>query len=91
MKVFFKNSFIKDFSSLPANIKNEIREICVEIFPKLKSLANFKEHNIKKISGFSKYYRIRIGEYRVGFKKDADGSIVFMRTRHRKDIYKVFP
>lgn len=91
MKVFFKNSFIKDFSDLPVGIKNEVRMICVDIFPKLENTASFKEHNIKKISGFSKYYRIRIGEYRIGFKKDTDNSIVFMRVKYRKDIYKVFP
>lgn len=91
MKVFFKNSFIKDFDSLPIDIKNEVRSICVEIFPRFESLASFKEHNIKKISGFSGYYRIRISDFRIGLKKDTDGSIVFMRVRHRKDIYKVFP
>ena len=36
------------------------------------------------------YYRIRIGDYRIGIKGEGD-VIVLMRVMHRKDIYRVFP
>lgn len=91
MRISFKPSFIKDFKSLPPEIKIEVRKICTGIFPKLKNLFDFQEYRIKKISGFSKYYRIKIKDYRIGFKKEADLRICFMRVKHRKDIYKVFP
>lgn len=91
MNISFKPSFAKDFKSLPLEIKNEVRKICVNIFPKLKSLFDFKEYPIKKISGFAKYYRIKIGDYRIGFKKETVSDICFMRVKHRKDIYKIFP
>ncbi len=91
MKISFKPSFIKDFKSLPPEIKIEVRRICVVIFPKVKNLFDFQEYRIKKISGFSKYYRIKIGDYRIGFKKEASSEIYFMRVKHRKDIYKFFP
>ncbi len=91
MKISFKPSFVKDFKVLTVEIKVEVRKICTGIFPKLQNLADFKEYRIKKMSGFSKYYRIRIGDYRIGFKKEAGLNIIFMRVKHRKDIYKVFP
>lgn len=91
MVISFKPSFIKDFKSLPMEIKIETRRICTDIFPKLKNLFDFQEYRIKKISGFSKYYRIKIDNYRIGFKKESGSEICFMRVKHRKDIYKVFP
>lgn len=91
MNVSFKPSFIKDFKSLPPEIKTKVRKICVNTFPNLKNSFDFQEYPIKKISGFSEYYRIKIGDYRIGFKKETDSDICFMRVKHRKDIYKVFP
>lgn len=90
MNISFKPSFVKDFKSLPFEIKTEVRKICIVIFPKLKNLFDFKEYPIKKISGFQKYYRIKIGDYRIGLKKETS-DICFVRVKHRKDIYKVFP
>ena len=45
---------------------------------------------IKKLSWEEMYYRLRIGDYRVGFSLDVD-EVVVERFLHRKDIYKVFP
>ena len=91
MNVSFKPSFVRDFKSLPLEVKNEVRRICSVMFPNLKNMLDFKEYSIKKISGFSKYYRIKMGDYRIGFKKEAGVDICFMRVKHRKDIYKIFP
>ena len=91
MNISFKPSFIKDFKSLPSELKNEVRKICADTFPSIKSVFDFKKYPVKKISGFSKYYRIKIGDYRIGFKKETGSDICFMRVKHRKDIYKIFP
>lgn len=90
MEVFFKSSFIKDFKKLPLKTKKEVKNICYEIFPSLKSLKDVKNYRIKPIQGFKNYYRIKLGNYRVGFKKESE-NIIFMRVLHRKDIYKNFP
>lgn len=90
MEVFFKSSFIKDFKKLPLEIKKEVKNICYEIFPPLKSLKDVKDYRIKSIQGFKNYYRIKLGNYRIGFKKENE-NIIFMRVLHRKDIYKNFP
>ncbi|MFA4890714.1 MAG: type II toxin-antitoxin system RelE/ParE family toxin [Candidatus Paceibacterota bacterium] len=91
MNISFKPSFVRDFKSLPSEIKTDVRKVCIGIFPNLKNLFDFKEYPVKKISGFSKYYRIKIGDYRIGFKKETNTDICFLRVKHRKDIYKVFP
>lgn len=91
MEVLFKPSFIKDFKSLPPEIKTEVRKICTVTFPNLKNLFDFQDYPIKKISGFSEYYRIKINDYRIGFSQENNSTICFMRIKHRKDIYKVFP
>lgn len=91
MKIFFKPSFIKDFKKLPSAIRGEVYFICTKIFPNLSDLRNFQKHQLKPIKGFRGYYRIRFGDYRIGFKKRKGGGIEFMRVKHRKDIYRHFP
>ncbi|RKY93503.1 MAG: hypothetical protein DRQ01_04625 [Ignavibacteriae bacterium] len=46
--------------------------------------------NLKKIQGTKDYYRIRMGNHRLGMiiKK---GEVELIRILHRKDIYKYFP
>lgn len=90
MEIFFKPSFIKDFKSLPLEIKEEVKKICLEIFPKLEDIRDLIGYQIKPIKGFKSYYRIRIKDYRLGFKKE-NHSIIFMRVKYRKDIYRYFP
>ncbi|MDJ0556269.1 MAG: type II toxin-antitoxin system RelE/ParE family toxin [Microcoleaceae cyanobacterium MO_207.B10] len=45
--------------------------------------------NIKKLKGEEKYYRIRVGDYRLGIKVN-DSVVNFVRILHRKDIYRYF-
>lgn len=90
MEVFFKNSFIKDFKKLPHETKKEVKNICEKIFPSANNFNDIKDYKIKKLQGFKNYYRIKIGGYRIGIKKDSENAI-FMRILRRKDIYKFFP
>ncbi len=47
------------------------------------------KNNIKKLGGTSEaLYRLRVGSYRIVFKKDNEELlIVVVRIGHRKDIY----
>ena len=90
MNILFKPSFVKDFNKLPAKKKEDVRKICTEDFLAAKDLTEFKYADVSSIKGFKGYYRIRTGDYRIGFKKEGQ-FIIFMRVRHRKDIYKFFP
>jgi mRNA interferase RelE/StbE len=90
MEIFFKPSFIKDFKKLPREIRSEVKKICFEIIPKVKGLKEVKGLDLKQIKGFRNFYRIKFKDYRIGFKKE-NNKIIFMRVKHRKDIYKYFP
>ena len=46
--------------------------------------------NVKKIKGDGDYYRIRVGEYRIGLAEE-NNAIAFIRVLHRKEIYRYFP
>jgi mRNA interferase RelE/StbE len=45
----------------------------------------------KKIEGYETYYRIRIGDYRLGMEAISGREVVLLRFLHRKDIYRYFP
>lgn len=46
--------------------------------------------NLKKLRGHRTFYRIKAGEYRIGFEL-LENRVIFTRLLHRKDIYKYFP
>ena len=88
MQVKFKKTFLKDYSKLPDDKKMKIGEV---VFQTVPSVNNFKElRNIKKIKGSANYYRIRVGDYRIGFEY-FEKTITFYRVLLRRDIYKFFP
>jgi mRNA interferase RelE/StbE len=88
VKVEFKKSFEKDLgkirdSDLLAKIKAVIEEVeNAEIL--------LDVNNTKKLKADGNYYRIRVGNYRVGFTEDGD-VITFVRVLHRKEMYRYFP
>lgn len=45
----------------------------------------------KKIEGYKSYYRIRIGDHRLGMEAISSKEVVLLRFLHRKDIYRYFP
>jgi mRNA interferase RelE/StbE len=47
--------------------------------------------HIKKIEGYESYYRIKIGDYRLGMEAISNREVLLIRFLHRKDIYRYFP
>ena len=88
MNTAFKNSFLKELKKL----KNKsLKETVYNCILQVESAKNISEiRNLKKLSGYEMYYRIRIGDYRIGIKIDNE-VIYFVVLDHRKDIYKGFP
>ena len=89
MIIQFDKSFERSLRRVhdPA-ILQRLKRIIIQI-ENSSSLSNFP--NVKKLTGFSDYYRIRIGDYRVGFEVIDKNTIRFIVIAHRKDIYKIFP
>ena len=88
MELAFKESFLKDVKRIKETaVKKKIAAVISES-QKVSSLLDLK--NVKKLEGSSDYYRIRIGDYRIGVKLQ-DKTLIFMRCLNRKDIYRYFP
>jgi mRNA interferase RelE/StbE len=88
MKVDFKKTFLKELEKLKnKSLKNSIYNSIIQV-ELAESISEIK--NIKKLAGFEMYYRLRVGDYRIGLKLEND-TVNFVIFEHRKDIYKTFP
>lgn len=91
MVVEFEKKFAKDLKKIKQpkdqkNVKaaiNSIRGVKV-----MKDVFDLPK--IKKLSGHSKLYRIRAGDYRVGFSIEGE-TLTFIRVLPRNIIYNYFP
>ena len=88
MKTTFAAKFGKDLRA----IKDEkVLAKTKELILKCQSAQNvFELDDIKKMHGFDQFYRVRLGDYRIGLKV-VDDTVVFIRFLHRKDMYRFFP
>jgi mRNA interferase RelE/StbE len=88
VKVDFKKSFTKDLKKvkdqeLLQQVKAAIEEI--EQAPSLQTVSS-----LKQLKGGGGYFRVRIGDHRIGLKLEGD-TVIFVRFLHRKEIYRYFP
>ena len=88
MKVEFRKSFEKDLAKirdqdLLLKIKAVIEE--VERAERLLDIGS-----VKKLKAEGSYYRVRVGDYRIGFTED-EGVITFICVLHRREMYRYFP
>jgi mRNA interferase RelE/StbE len=86
---FYKKSFLKDLAKLPKRYRQQIEKLVFDEIPKLDNM--FATLNMKKMKGYQSYYRIRVGDYRIGCKVERKNQLVFYRVKSRADIYKLFP
>lgn len=89
MEVEFKSSFYRDVKRIKSHsLKQRVKKAILEVeqastLQDVANLSKIKDHK-------SSYYRIRIGDYRIGLRLE-DKIVIFVRFLHRKDIYKYFP
>ena len=88
MRTEFKRTFLKEIKNLKNNsLKLAIAQCIIQV-EKAENIDKIK--SIKKLVGYRNYYRIRIGEYRIGLKIEYP-VVYFVTVLHRKDIYSHFP
>ncbi|MHB8260939.1 MAG: type II toxin-antitoxin system RelE family toxin [Bacteroidia bacterium] len=88
MKNLFEKKFLKDIEAINnKQLKRQVESIISEI-EKAEQLNAVR--NLKKMKGHKSAYRIRIGNYRLGFFYE-DNTVVCTRLLNRKDIYNYFP
>ncbi len=88
MKLAFTNKFLKQVSKLKdKKLAKEIENV-IESTEIATSLSEIK--NLKKLKGHKNFYRIRVGDYRLGIQFK-NREFTFAAIDNRKDIYKYFP
>ncbi len=88
MKVEFRSSFARDLRKIrEEGVKQQVRDT-IDLVEAAQSLREIAE--LKKLRVGDRYYRIRIGEYRIGITLEAE-TVIFVRVLPRKDIYRYFP
>ncbi|MFA5974486.1 MAG: type II toxin-antitoxin system RelE/ParE family toxin [Lentimicrobiaceae bacterium] len=89
MNVVFDKSFSKCIDKIrDQKVKERIIKIIISV-EKADSIEKIPQ--IKKMVGWSNYYRIKFGDYRLGIELDNNNTIRFIIIAHRKDIYRNFP
>ena len=88
MYIEFKESFAKDLSKMDSATLNKVKRVIEQIESAISLNAVAQ---VKKLKGSAQnYYRIRIGDYRMGIKLEND-KVIFIRFLHRKEMYRYFP
>jgi mRNA interferase RelE/StbE len=87
LKVHFQEGFLKDMEAIE---DSTLRKRVGDVIRQVEQATAFHDvRNVKKIKGTDRYYRIRVGDYRLGLILQ-EGTVVFARCLHRKDIYRYF-
>ena len=89
MNVEYLPSFVKDLKALKSTpVFESIKALVFEEIPNTSSFDYLA--NLKKLKGYENAYRIRLGDYRIGFVFDGE-TVIFYRVLHRKEFYRYFP
>jgi len=88
VQVIYNKKFLKDLASLSSRQRIKVEKLVFEEIPAFKLLSEI--HNLKKLQGYQLYYRIKVGDYRIGLKFE-NQLLTFERVLHRKNIYNLFP
>ena len=89
MNVVFDRSFSRSLDKIK---DKRIRQKLLRIILDLEAAESPGEiRNLEKLSGFKNYYRIRMGDYRLGIEMESGDTIRLVLIAQRKDIYRHFP
>ncbi|HOS79803.1 MAG TPA: type II toxin-antitoxin system mRNA interferase toxin, RelE/StbE family [Anaerolineae bacterium] len=88
MKIAFEASFARDLK----HIRNkQLLQQVQQVIENVKEAATIDTvRGLKKMQGYDTFYRLRLGDYRIGIEV-VDDQVIFVRFLHRKDVYRYFP
>jgi mRNA-degrading endonuclease RelE of RelBE toxin-antitoxin system len=87
MEIIVTKTFVKQLKLCPAYIQEGTKLILLSL-EKAKELKEVPA--VKKLVGHTHYYRIRVGDYRIGIRFEKP-DLLIMTILHRGTIYKKFP
>lgn len=88
MNTAFRKSFQRDLKKIKdQDLLDRIRKTIeeVEAADDLQAISN-----LKKIAGTADFFRIRVGDYRLGTVVEGD-TVEFVCCLPRRDLYRFFP
>lgn len=103
MEVVFEKRFLKDVEKIKDKKVIQRIEVKIEEVSSIAEAHHPEDINdlpeipsMVKMQGFNQFYRIRVGDYRLGISieikiEEKNDTFRFIRCLHRKDIYKKFP
>jgi mRNA interferase RelE/StbE len=87
VNVAFEESFLKDLRGVKDKpLLRRVQEL-IETVEQVRSQDTLT--GLKKLKGGGNYYRLRIGDYRVGITIE-NQIVTFVRLLNRKEIYRFF-
>ena len=88
MKTSFRKSFTRDLKKVR---EQKILDSVAKVLEEVEAAASLQQiPELKKLKGGKNFYRIRVGDYRLGVIIEAD-VVEFVRCVPRRDLYRYFP
>jgi mRNA interferase RelE/StbE len=88
VKVAFEASFARDLKRIRDKQLLERVHQVIEFVKEAPTTGAVTE--LRKMQGYDTFYRIRLGDYRIGMEI-VDDLVIFVCFLHRKDVYRYFP
>ena len=81
--LFIRRSAEKEIARLPPKMRRQVNRRVLELE------ANPRPHDVKRLRGHERTFRVASGEYRIVYEIDDDRKAVTVLTvQHRKDVYR---
>ena len=88
MEIRYDRSFLRDLRQL------RDRDLILrveQVIEAIEAAATLSEiSNVRRMTGWPRHYRIRVGNYRLGIEMEGD-LVILRRAGYRRDFYRYFP
>jgi len=89
VNILYAKRFNNDLDAI--RHESKIKKRLLDLIGQIKRVDVLSDiSGVKKIEGYPGYFRIRVGDYRLGIKV-TENDIEMIRFLHRKEIYRRFP
>ena len=78
--VRFKPRAIKDIEGLPSRVQGRV-------FARIEEMRDDLKGDVKRLTNFTREYRLRVGDFRVLFEIERE-TIIIYRIRHCREAYR---
>ncbi len=88
MQVAYEAAFLRDLKRIRSKkVRRQVQQVIEEV---KRASKPHEIPGLTKLRGYETFYRIRVGDYRMGIEIVND-MVIFVRFLHRRDIYRYFP